>query len=135
MEIENWKFFYHFSIFNFQLKVEMCKNNFCISILNWKLNGTFGARMSVYLNRVRKRLFHFCSIFNNFKQMKIDFGQFSIQFLIFQITKKIENWFFVNFQFNFQFLIISNNSIWFLVISNSIFNFFGICGKLKIANY
>ena len=37
-----------------------------------------------------------------------------------------------NFQFNFQFLIISKNSIRFLVISNSIFNFFGICEKLKI---
>ena len=41
--------------------------------------------------RVRKRPFHFCSIFNNFKKMKIDFGQFSIQFLLFRITKKVEN--------------------------------------------
>ena len=33
--------------------------------------------------------------------MKIDFGQFSIQFLIFQITEKIEKGFFGNFQFRF----------------------------------
>ena len=53
--------------------------------------------------RVRKRPFHFCSIFNNFKKRKIDFGQFSIQFSIFRITKEIENCCFGNFQFNFQF--------------------------------
>ena len=63
--------------------------------------------------------------------MKIDFGQFSIQILIFWITKKIENWFFGNFQLNFQFLIISNYSIRFLVISNSIFNFFWNMQKIE----
>ena len=64
---------------------------------------------------VRKRPFHFCSTFSNFKNIKIDFGQFLIQFLIFLIMKKLEIRFFgscifvrvpydqINF-FDFQFL-------------------------------
>ena len=51
--------------------------------------------------RVRKRPFisvHFSIIS---RKMKIDFGQFSIQFLIFQITEKTEKEFFGNFQFRF----------------------------------
>ena len=76
-----------FRSFNFQL--HFLKTDFCFSFI-----------------RVQKRPFPFCLIFNNFKKMKIDFGQFSIQFLIFQITKKIENWFF--WQFSIQFSIFNN---------------------------
>ena len=49
---------------------------------------------SIRIIRVRKRPFHFSSIFNNLKKMKIDSGLFSIQFLIFRIMKKTENRFF-----------------------------------------
>ena len=88
-----------FRSFNFQL--HFLKIDFCFSFI-----------------RVQKRPFPFCLIFNNFKKMKIDFGQFSIQFLIFQITKRL---IFGNFQFNFQFSIIWNK--WKLVLGNFQFDF------------
>ena len=92
----NWRLknFYHFLIFNFELKIETCKYvlffNMCkISILNWKNEWHF--RCANYFSIQ-------LSIFHNFKLMKIGFGEFSIPFLIFRITEKIKNWLFGNFQ-------------------------------------
>ena len=92
----NWRLknFYHFLIFNFELKIETCKYvlffNMCkISILNWKMNGTFGARITFQFN---------CQFFIISKLMKIGFGEFSIRFLIFRMTEKMKNWLFGNFQ-------------------------------------
>ena len=54
MENEKWIFkfqfsnknFYHFSIFNCESKLKYLKMSFSIPILKWKLNGTFGARIT-----------------------------------------------------------------------------------------
>ena len=69
-KIGKWKlkFFHHFSYFNFELKVKIGKNNFCISKLKWTLNGTFGARMSVYLIRVQNP-----SVYKTFIWFSIEF--------------------------------------------------------------
>ena len=67
-------------------------------ILKQKWNVPFDPRI--------KRPFHFCSIFNKSKEMKDDFGQFSIQFLIFRTTKIIESIFF--WQFSIQLSIFNN---------------------------
>ena len=47
IKIGKWKlkFFYHFSIFNFESKLKYIKISFFILILKWKLNGTFSARI------------------------------------------------------------------------------------------
>ena len=42
------------------------------------------------MDKIYTDAYHFCSIFNNFKQMKIDFGKCSIQFLFFWITEKLK---------------------------------------------
>ena len=55
----------------------------------------------VIIIRVRKRPFISFLFLIISRKMKIDFGQFSIQFLIFQITEKIEIGNFGNFQFRF----------------------------------
>ena len=85
-------------IFNFKFNIK----------LRFKLKGVIPYETnesSVYETSISKkwklifwRLKVQFSIFNNFKQIKIGLGQFSIQFLIFRITEKIENWFFGNFQ-------------------------------------
>ena len=119
---------FHFSCFNFITKIENWKN-FLKFILWFEIKKWIRIFWFLFFEidfkskyiRVRKRPFHFCSIFNNFKKMKIDYGQFSIQFLNFQIRRKIENLFFGNFQINFQFLIISNK--WKLVLGNFQFDF------------
>ena len=112
---------FHFSCFNFITKIENWKN-FLKFILWFEIKKWIRIFWFLFFEidfkskyiRVRKCPFHFCS-------MKIDFGQFLVQFLIFLITKKIENWFFDNFRINFQCLIISNK--WKLVLGNFKFDF------------
>ena len=128
----------------FILKLEWKRTFLCISISfqNWKLKmvNSFSIFNFQFLFEYLKKktlVFRF-SIFILFQNAKLRLIKLTLILSVHPCTKtsiwKNENWFFGNFQFNFQFLIISNNSIRFLVISNLIFIFFGICEKLKIAN-
>ena len=94
-----------FSIFNFEMKLKYTKMSFSIPVLKSSVykNIHFIFVQFLVISKKWKLIFpQFSiqfSIFNNFKQMKIGFGEFSIRFLFSQITEKIENWFFGNFQF------------------------------------
>ena len=94
-----------FSIFNFEMKLKYTKMSFSIPVLKSSVykNIHFIFVQFLVISKKWKLIFpQFSiqfSIFNNFKQMKIGFGEFSIRFLFPQITEKIENWFFGNFQF------------------------------------
>ena len=71
-----------FSIFNFELKLKCAKMPFFISILNWKLNGTFGARIIFFEIRF--------SISNQkiiFKSLK-----FIFRFFIWKVSHQILFW-------------------------------------------
>ena len=81
------------------------------SIATWKLKTT---GLTV-LSSVYKNVHIGCHICNNFKKMKIDFGQCSIQFLIFRMTKKIENCFLATFN-QFSILYITESQIRCLLI-------------------
>ena len=50
---KNWKLKIKnlFSIFNFESKLKCAKMPFCVSILNWKFNGTFSARIVESVHR------------------------------------------------------------------------------------
>ena len=72
--------------FQFSIEIEMPKNPFSISILNWKLNGTFGARIGIRpcINR------------------SFDF----------QLNFVVENWILTLFLIKFNFQSIIKNSLW-----------------------
>ena len=107
IKIENYKLKKKqpFSIFNFEMKLKYTKMSFSIPVLKSSVykNIHFIFVQFLVISKKWKLIFpQFSiqfSIFNNFKQMKIGFGEFSIRFLFPQITEKIENWFFGNFQF------------------------------------
>ena len=94
-----------FSIFNFEMKLKYTKMSFSIPVLKSSVykNIHFIFVQFLVISKKWKLIFpQFSiqfSILNNFKQMKIGFGEFSIRFLFSQITEKIENWFFGSFQF------------------------------------
>ena len=81
-----------------------------------------------------KRPFHLCSIFNNLKKTKIDFEQFSIQFLIFQITKKKKRKL-IFWQFWIQFSIFSNFKQFSSIFSNFELTFQFFWNMWKIENW
>ena len=65
IKIENWKLKKKclFSIFNFEMKLKCAKMPFSISILIWKLNGTFGAVHGL-------NIFHFSDLIIELKKEK-----------------------------------------------------------------
>ena len=93
IKIGNWKLknFYHFSIFNFESKLKYLKMSFSIPILKWKLNDTFGARITFLI-----------SIFQFQQKMKIGIWEITFHFTVLQQTKyEFEMLLFFTFYFHY----------------------------------
>ena len=109
IKIENWKLKKKclFSISNFELKLKCGKMSFFISILIWRLHGTFGARIRGVLghrkNLVKKQSVHRkChSIFRLKLKWKRAFLRMSISIQNWKLKKDISFSIF-NFQFLFK---------------------------------
>ena len=90
MEIENWKKFNISQFWILNEKLKYAKMHFYISILNWKLNGTFGA-----LILMPSFVFHF------HKKWKTKYD------LFFVFMKKLKNELLEQIKINFMIIITS----------------------------
>ena len=125
--IKNWKLKIKnlFSIFNLESKLKFAKMSFSISILNWKLNGPFGARIPrILLNEMYFTLNFFApkkSVHRKCHSIFILKLEWKMKFLSTSIS--MQNWKLKNGKkfsiFNFQFLLEN----WKLKIHFSFFNF------------
>ena len=106
--IKNWKLKIKnlFSIFNLESKLKFAKMSFSISILNWKLNGTFGAR--ILMNPCMESMIQKISflknengIFSFFNFWKINLN---VIFRFFEIRISISIWVSIKTETKFEFM-------------------------------